>query len=164
MSYPPPRYTGATGEASATLRRHDQPPELVQSNGGAVHYLATGATTAGEFGLYRWDFGTGRSGPDPHFHRTISESFFILSGVVRVYDGTKWVDAYPGDYLFVSEGGIHGFKNESGQRASMLILFAPGAPREEYFETTAALRKGLQLTEAELADFYARHDTYWTGR
>jgi quercetin dioxygenase-like cupin family protein len=163
MSYPPPRYTGDTGEASATLRRHDQPPELVQSNGGAVHYLATDATTAGEFGLYRWDFGTGPSGPDPHFHRTISESFFILSGVVSVYDGKDWVDAHPGDFLFVPEGGVHGFKNASeGATASMLILFAPGAPREEYFETLAALRKGKKLSEEELAEFYVRHDTYWT--
>jgi mannose-6-phosphate isomerase-like protein (cupin superfamily) len=162
MSYPPPRYTGDTGEASATLRRHDQPPELVQSNGGAVHYLATGATTAGEFGLYRWDFGTGPSGPDPHFHRTISESFFILSGVVSVYDGKDWVDARPGDFLFVPEGGVHGFKNASEGATSMLILFAPGAPREEYFETLAALRKGKKLSEEELAEFYVRHDTYWT--
>ena len=34
-------------------------------------------------------------------------------------------------------GGIHGFKNESGELALMLLLFAPGAPREEYFETLA---------------------------
>jgi mannose-6-phosphate isomerase-like protein (cupin superfamily) len=161
MSYPPPRYTGDTGEVSATLRRRDHPPELRQTTGGAVHYLATGASTAGEFGLYRWDFGTGRTGPDPHFHRTISESFFVLSGVVTVYDGRHWVEANPGDYLFVPEGGLHGFKNESGREASMLILFAPGAPREEYFETLVEIGKGRQLSPAELADFYLRHDTYW---
>ena len=34
-----------------------------------------------------------------------------------------------GDFLFVPEGGIHGFRNESGAPASMLLLFAPGAPR-----------------------------------
>jgi mannose-6-phosphate isomerase-like protein (cupin superfamily) len=161
MSYPPPRYTGTTGEASATLRRHDQMPEVRHANGGAVHYLATGVLTSGEFGLYRWDFGTGRSGPDPHFHKTISESFFILSGVVTVYDGTAWVEAHPGDFLFVPEGGIHGFKNESGRAASMLILFAPGAPREEYFETLAEIGRGKKLNQAELAEFYLRHDNYW---
>ena len=34
-------------------------------------------------------------------------------------------------------GGVHGFRNESGEPASMLLLFTPGAPREDYFETLA---------------------------
>lgn len=162
MSYPPPKYRGESGEASATIRRVDQEPEVRHGSGGSVHYLATGASTGGEFGLYRWTFGTGVTGPDPHFHRTISESFFILSGTVRIYDGTKWVDTDPGDFVHVPQGGIHGFKNESGEPASMLILFTPGAPREEYFETLAALGKGeMTLTDAERDEFFLRHDNYW---
>ena len=161
MSYPPLRYTGDTGEVSATLRRHDHAPELVQKSGGAVHYLATGAATGGEFGLYRWDFGTTRTGPDPHFHKTISESFFVLSGTVSLYNGTTWVDATAGDFLYVPQGGIHGFKNESGEKASMLLLFTPGAPREDYFETLAALAQGATMTDEERAEFFVRHDNYW---
>jgi mannose-6-phosphate isomerase-like protein (cupin superfamily) len=99
-----------------------------------------------------------QNGPDPHFHRTISESFYVLSGTMRLYDGRAWVDARPGDFLFVPEGGLHGFKNESGAPASMLILFAPGAPREEYFETLA---RGDPMTAEERAAFMLRHDTYW---
>lgn len=88
-------------------------------------------STGGAFGLYRWDMGPGPSGPDPHFHKTISESF-VLSGAVRWYDGAHWIDATIGDFLFVPEGGVHAFRNESGEPASMLILFTPGAPREDY--------------------------------
>src|ERR1700722_4444717 len=139
MSYPEPRYTGETGEVSATFRRAGEPAELAYRSGNAVSYLATGAATDGRFGLYRWDFSPQPSGPAPHFHRTISESFFILSGTVRLYNGKAWVDATAGDFSYVPEGGIHAFRNESGLAASMLILFAPGAPREEYFETLARL-------------------------
>ncbi len=161
MSYPPARYHKDHGEVSAEFRAVDHEPELVQPSGGSVHYLATGAATGGEFGLYRWDFGTGRTGPDPHFHKTISESFFILSGTVSLYNGTKWVDAKPGDFLYVPQGGIHAFKNESGERASMLLLFTPGAPREEYFETLAEVAQGRTLTDEERAEFFLRHDNYW---
>jgi mannose-6-phosphate isomerase-like protein (cupin superfamily) len=162
MSYPEPRYFGESGEVSASLRRSDHEPELVQTTGGSVHYLATTASTGGEFGLYRWDFGTAVTGPDPHFHRTISESFFVLSGTVRLYDGNKWVDATAGDFLHVPQGGIHGFKNESGEVASMLLLFTPGAPREDYFETLVAIGKGeLSLSDADRDEFYLRHDNYW---
>jgi len=60
--------------------------------------------------------------------------------------------------MFVPEGGVHGFRNESGAPASMLILFAPGAPREGYFEGLADL---VNKSETERAEFMAFHDTYW---
>jgi hypothetical protein len=53
MSYPPIRYHGS-GEQSATLRRAGDPPDLVYPSGNTVDYLATGASTDGLFGLYRW--------------------------------------------------------------------------------------------------------------
>ena len=126
-----------------------------------AEYLATGASTNGQFGLYRWDMSPAPSGPDPHFHRSISESFFVISGAVKLYDGQAWIDAGPGDFLFVPEGGIHGFRNESGEQASMLILFAPGAPREDYFETLARVSFGESMTDDERAAFMLRHDTFW---
>jgi len=60
----------------------------------------------------------------------------------------------------VPQGGIHAFRNESGELASILILFTPGAPREDYFETLAAgLLPGM--TDDERAEFFLRHDTFW---
>ena len=46
----------------------------------ACSYPATGASTNGQFGLYRWDMGPEASGPSTHCHRSISESLFVLSG------------------------------------------------------------------------------------
>ena len=79
---------------------------------------------------------------------------------MRLYDGKRWADGNPGDFLFVPEGGIHGFRNESGAPASMLLLFAPGAPREDYFESLAALAEH-PMSEEERVEFMLRHDTYW---
>ena len=158
MSYPEARYHGDHGEVSAVLRPATTEPDLRLGGGSSAGYLATGASTNGQFGLYRWDMGPEPSGPPAHFHRTISESFFVLGGTVRVFDGVDWRDAVAGDYLFVPEGGLHAFRNDSGQPASMLILFAPGAPREGYFEGLAGLG---DLSEAEREEFFLRHDTYW---
>ncbi|MEN3310056.1 MAG: hypothetical protein V7603_6258 [Micromonosporaceae bacterium] len=158
MSYPEPKYRGVGGEHSATYRPAGHPPDLVYRTGNTVHYLATGASTNGQFGLYRWEMGAQPSGPDPHFHRSISESFFILAGSVRIYDGTRWIDTAPGDFVHVPEGGVHAFRNESGAPASMLLHFAPGAPREGYFEGLVEL---AGASEAERAEFFLRHDTFW---
>jgi mannose-6-phosphate isomerase-like protein (cupin superfamily) len=159
--YPEPKYTGDGGVVSASLRPADAPPELSLGSGGAAHYLATGASTDGAFGLYRWEMGATPSGPGPHFHRGITESFYVLSGTVRLYDGSRWLDGGPGDFLHVPEGGIHGFRNESGEIASMLLLFTPGAPREDYFETLADAARRTAMDEAGWSDFFLRHDTFW---
>lgn len=102
------------------------------------------------------------SGPSPHFHRTISESFFVLSGTVRIYDGTKWVDTHAGDFAFVPEGGVHGLRNDSGADASMPILFSPGAPREGYFEGLVEFGgRAEKPPPEEWEEFMRHHDTYW---
>ena len=163
MTYPDPRYTGNTGEVSATLRAASSEPDLVYPSGTSVHYLATGTSTDGLFGLYRWSMGEQPGGPEPHFHKTIAESFFILDGSVRIYTGEEWVVAEPGDFVHVPPGGIHAFRNESGP-ASMLIHFAPGAPREGYFEGLAEFGRSGRPGPDEMAEFLRKHDQYTPPR
>jgi mannose-6-phosphate isomerase-like protein (cupin superfamily) len=161
MSYPDARYLGDEGEISARYRPADQEPDLMIGSDTAVRYLATGASTNGQFGLYRWEARPHTRGPSAHFHKTISESFFILSGTVRLFNGERWIDATAGDFLYVPEGGVHGFHNESDKPASMLLLFAPGAPREAYFEALAEKAAGRQLSDEEWRNLCRRHDNYF---
>lgn len=161
MSYPDVRYRGDKGEISAAYRPANQAPNLRIGTGTAVRYLATGASTHGQFGLYRWEARLHTPGPNAHFHKTMSESFFILSGTVRLYNGECWIDATAGDFLYVPEGGVHGFHNESDEPASMLLLFTPGAPREAYFEALADKAAGRTFTEEEWIDLCRRHDNYF---
>lgn len=161
MSYPDPRYLGDGGEPIASNRPSDTPPELTYPNGNRVRYLATGAQTGGLFGVYRWEMGPDVSGPGPHFHRTMAESFYVLDGTITIFDGRLWVPCRPGDWVHVPIGGIHGFRNDSGEPASMLIHFAPGAPRESYFEGLARFAREGTPGDAELAAFYEAHDNHW---
>ena len=55
------------------------------------------------------------------------------------------------------QGGIHGFRNEDGP-ASMLLLFSPGAAREDYFERLPTLRRQQPRKRAA---FFDRHDNVW---
>jgi mannose-6-phosphate isomerase-like protein (cupin superfamily) len=155
--YPPPRYRGDTGEVTATLRPGDAPPDYT-SWGVEYHYLATQQSTDGDFGLYRVDLAPKAGGPGPHFHKRMSESFFVLSGRMRLYDGQNWVDGTGGDYLYVPPGGIHGFRNEADEPASILMLFTPGAPRQDYFEGFPAL---AELTDDERRQFFVDHDNFF---
>jgi quercetin dioxygenase-like cupin family protein len=161
MSYPEVRYRGDGGEVSATFRPNDQAAEVVYANGTRCRYLMKGETSGGLFGLYRWEMAPAAGGPNPHFHRTLAESFYVLLGSVKIFDGRNWIEAVPGDFVHVPIGGIHGFRNDSDAPATMLIHFAPGAPREAYFEGLAEFARSGRPSDEEMADFYARHDNIW---
>ena len=67
----------------------------------------------------------------------------------------------PGTFVHVPEHGVHGFRNDTNDRASFLVLFSPGTPREEFFTELADMAaSGRQLSQNELIDFYQRHDQY----
>ena len=154
MSYPEKVYFGEGGEVSANFRPASTPPDL-GSAGDGIHYLATTEVTRGEFGLYRVMMKPRAGGPKTHFHRTISESFYILSGTVRLFNGDTWVDGEQGDFLHVPQGGLHAFRNDADAPAEMLLLFTPGAPREEYFEKLG------QVGQEDRAAFLDKHDSYF---
>ena len=152
-------YLGA-GDVSAVLRPEGL-AESVVLRSATAHLIAPGSLTDGRFGLFRWDMAPRGAGPNPHFHRTFAESFFVLSGAVTLYDGREWAAAGPGDFLYVPDGGVHGFRNDTDAEASMLILFAPGPPRERYFrELAEVFASGRTLGQDEWLQLWARHDQY----
>ena len=156
--YPPARYTAEKPEVSARLRRADEPADHDSFGLVQYHYLANQQSTNGDYGLYRVDIAPKGGGPGPHYHRAMSEAFFVLSGSVRLYDGTDWVDGNQGDFLYVPPGGIRGFRNEADAPTSLLMLFAPGAPREHYFEGLSQLG---EMSDDERAEFFVKNDNFF---
>jgi mannose-6-phosphate isomerase-like protein (cupin superfamily) len=154
-------YVRDTGEVSARFRPAAGVERVSSRSGVVSRFVATGPVTNGQFGLFEWNMPPRSGGPSAHFHKTFSESFYITCGSVRLYDGEKWVEAAKGGFLYVPPGGIHAFCNDGGEAAAMLILFAPGAPREAYFRELAEINaSGRQLSEDEWTELFARHDQY----
>jgi mannose-6-phosphate isomerase-like protein (cupin superfamily) len=152
-------YLGEAGEASGVLRSGIAPLVMNPETGTTATFVAPGSVTRGEFGLFRWDMPAASGGAGRHFHRGFSESFYVISGTMKLFNGEKWAEVSEGGFLYVPPGGVHGFRNDSPAPASMLILFAPGVAREKYFEELADIRRtGRTLTDEERADLFARHD------
>jgi mannose-6-phosphate isomerase-like protein (cupin superfamily) len=152
---------GQRAEASATLVEAQGPETVRTGPTSLVTLIAPGSLTAERYGLFRYDLGPGGGGPAPHIHTGFSESFYVLSGRVTVFDGKEWVESGPGDFHYVPEYGVHGFRNDSDEPTSFLILFAPGTPREEFFKEIAeVMASGRQLSAEEWTDLYQRHDQY----
>jgi quercetin dioxygenase-like cupin family protein len=148
-------------DENATTLRPISEVEPLMIGTTRARFVAPGTVTQGRFGLYEWTMQPQAGGGDAHYHKTFSESFFVVSGTVQLYAGTRWVTATAGDFLHVAEGGPHGFKNDSDDIAQMLILFAPGVAREGYFEALAEIRaNGRTLSDDEWVELWAKHDQY----
>lgn len=154
--YPPQRFEGAP-ENSAILRSGTAAEDYAAGS-LKFHYLVDRKASAGDYGLYRIEMGPRAGGPGAHYHKAISEAFYVLDGGMRLYDGEQWVDATKGDFLYVPPGGIHGFRNDAHEPAEVLVLFAPGAPREAYFEGLSHL---AGLTDEERIEWNHRHDSFF---
>ena len=152
-------YSGELGEVSASGVSEAEMRALTMKSGTVARFVATGAATRGDFGLYRWEMPGDTGGASGHFHRTFSESFYVLEGNPSFFDGETWTQGQPGFFLYVPRGGIHGFKNDSPVPATFLILFSPGIAREGYFEALAEIgATGRQMSKADWDELYARFD------
>ena len=160
MSYPPSAIRRPQDASNAQLRpRATRPSSSPRS--GRSSYLATGGTTDGDFGLYRYVMAGPPAGPAAHFHRTVSESFFVLSGTVRLFDGRVGPTRRPATSCTCRVGGVHAFRNESGERAEMLLLFTPGR-RARRTSRSSPSRAGERrpFTDEEREELYRRHDQF----
>ena len=157
--YPPARFTKDEPDISARLRRGTDAPdyETLRQDRSTTTWPTRRPPTA-TTGCTASSRRPQGGGPGPHFHRAMSEAFFVLSGTVRLYDGTDWVDGHQNDFLYVPPGGIHGFRNDADEPASILMLFAPGAPREPYFEGFPTL---ADLTDEERREWFVKHDNFF---
>ena len=152
-------YDGELGEVSATGVAQADMRALTMKSGTVARFVATGSFTQGDYGLYRWEMPASTGGATAHFHRTFSESFYVLEGRPSFFDGRTWTEGNPGSFLYVPRGGIHGFRNDSPAPATFLILFSPGIAREGYFEALAEIgATGRQMSKADWAELYARFD------
>jgi mannose-6-phosphate isomerase-like protein (cupin superfamily) len=123
--------------------------------------LASAADTGGIYSLYRFDLQPAAGGPGPHYHRMFAESFAVLDGDVELYDGERWVPAGPGDHLFIPAGVAHGFRHTADTPAALIMLSAPGAPREDYFAEIAEIVSAQRtMTREDWQELWARHDQY----
>ena len=98
-------YSKDAGEVSARYRSGGEVPSVTYPSGTHVVFTAPGSATSGQYGLFEWNMTGTRGGADPHFHKTFSESFYVMEGTVRLFNGETWIDAVKGDFLYVRRAG-----------------------------------------------------------
>jgi len=79
-------------------------------------------------------------GPPPHWHKVMTEIFYVLEGQLTLRLGEETRQVGPGGYAYVPPGNVHGFSNQTGAPAKFFLIASP-ALLEKYFAELAELIK-----------------------
>jgi quercetin dioxygenase-like cupin family protein len=121
-------------------------------------FKATGEATAGTFSLAEVTIEPGTSGPPPHSHRELLDSFYVLEGTLTVQVDDEEVTAPPGSYACVPPGIVHTFANRSAAPVRLLNLNTPGG-WEDYIRDLAAATPAAGPPDPKLmGEVLARYD------
>jgi quercetin dioxygenase-like cupin family protein len=113
--------------------------------GDVYRFLATGEDTGGKYAMWEAIVPPG-GGPPPHVHSREEEGFYILEGEITFLIGDERMVASAGMFANMSVGTLHGFKNESGKPAKMLISVAPAGLEQMFFEVGQPVSQGTTTT------------------
>jgi quercetin dioxygenase-like cupin family protein len=126
-------------------------------------FKATKETTAGFFSLAEVTIQAGTSGPPPHSHRELLDSFYVLEGMLTVQAGDDEVDAPPGTYACAPPGVVHTFVNRSGEPVRFLNLNTPGGWEDYIRDVAAATPADGPPDPRIMGEVLARHDVQMLG-
>jgi quercetin dioxygenase-like cupin family protein len=126
-------------------------------------FKATKESTAGFFSLAEVTVQAGTSGPPPHSHREMLDSFYVLEGTLTVQVGDDEVDAPPGTYACAPPDVVHTFVNRSGEPVRFLNLNTPGGWEDYIRDVAAATPADGPPDPRIMGEVLARHDVQMLG-
>jgi mannose-6-phosphate isomerase-like protein (cupin superfamily) len=125
-----------------------------------ITLLADAEDTGGKMTSNLTHFEPGNAGAPPHHHTRGAELFYILDGSLQMLLGDDVTVFGKGDLVVVPPGVHHAFAPATGASADVLIVFAPGTERFEYYRLLDQLHQG-HASMQDLVDTQDRFDNHY---
>ena len=110
--------------------------------GGTYRILISGKDTGGTFAVIDMLIPPG-SGPGPHAHTDIQESFYVVDGEVEVKSEASTYLAKQNAFVSIPKGGIvYCFKNKTDRMARLLCTVVPSGLEEMFQEMGKPIATG----------------------
>lgn len=106
-------------------------PMTVHFLGNILTFRACYADTKGSFTVIEV-LTAPNAGPPPHT-QTDQEAFLVLEGRYEIIVGGEVRHCGPGDFVHVSPGTMHSFRNIAETTSKLLLINFPGDLHEEFF-------------------------------
>ena len=92
-----------------------------------------------------------------HRHHDSDEVAYVLEGEITFMIGDEVTIGGPGACAFMPRGVPHAWKSTGGEAGRVLFLYTPGKAGALIEEQQRTRRSFAAMSEAELAEFLARH-------
>ena len=99
--------------------------------GSLLTFRASAADTDGRFSIVESCSAPGAGAP-PHI-QSDAEAFLVTEGAFDFMLDTTWRRCGPGEFVYVSPGVVHAFRNPAETPSRMLIINLPGGLHENFF-------------------------------
>ncbi len=128
--------------------------QTISVAGDTYSILVTGKQTEGAFSVMDFLIPPG-GGPDPHAHKDIQESFYIVDGEIEVKSEAGTYTAKKGSFVTIPKGGIvHQFKNKTQHIAHMLCTVVPAGLEDFFLEIGEPVEPGAFLPVPQMDHNY----------
>jgi len=144
--------TSVAADATRTLpkRRATTKYRVESPPTGETFELVASSRTASD-GKFRfvWTLAPGKRGPGEHFHQHETETFEIVSGVIRIWIANVPKDYHPGDVVAIPPGVPHRFLN-AGSEPVVINVDLDGPRMEDLFAPMAVDTHGRKGRFADI--------------
>lgn len=132
--------------------------EVIGSGGPTRAVIkASSDATKGGFTMTDSTIAPGFPGPPLHWHREVTDSFYVLEGTLTVRLGDDLVEAEPGTYVCVPPGNVHTFSNRTDSPVRFLNISSP-AGWENYLRDLDGLLKDGSPDPERWREVMSRYD------
>lgn len=114
------------------LTMADRPDKTVFNSDGNYRstFLENRFSTEGKFDLVKVELEP-HGGNGLHYHKSFSETFTCVEGIVTITRNDEKIRLRPGQTVTAYQGDIHEFRNDTDEKAFLLVRVAPSAGLEK---------------------------------
>ena len=113
-----------------------------------------------QLGVYEIVLAPMSIGAKLHYHRYMDETFIVKRGILTVETLKNTFQAEPGSVVFAPRFSPHGFRNDTEEPVTLLLLFNPSSKREGFFRGLHEVLNETPIDAENYLKLYNKYDSY----
>ena len=156
-----------------STENHFNPGILPPGGGQPYHALGVsltiktnGSDSGGQWFVLEYEAPPNFPGPPPHWHKVMTEIFYVLDGCMTFRVGEQSLEVGPGGYTYITPGTVHAFSNQTGAPAKFLVIASPNLLEQYFVEMMKLVEAEPQWPPQDMGKviaLMAKYDMYQPG-
>ncbi len=137
--------------------------QVFNAQGVSLTLKTTGADSGGQWFVMEYAAPPNFPGPPLHWHKLMTEIFYVLEGSMTFRVGEQTLEVGPGGYAYVPPGTVHGFSNPTDAPAKFFGIATPAILEQYFYEMMELVKNEPQWPPQDMGKLMAlmaKYDTF----